>query len=52
MQAPVTMWVVQLKVRDRCQLDSKGKKSVSWSLWTTPDRLRTTLEEEDGVGAG
>lgn len=43
--------LAQLKARSGCQLDSKGKESVSWSLWTTPDRFRVMMEEEDGVGA-
>lgn len=46
------MQVAQLKARNGCQLDSKGKESVSWSLWTTPDRFRAIMEEEDGLGQG
>lgn len=51
-KAPGIMQVVQLNTRNGRQLDSKEKESVSWSLWTAPDRFRAILEEEDGVGAG
>lgn len=51
-KTPGIMQVVQLNTRNGHQLDCKGKESVSWSLWTAPDRFRAILEEEDGLGAG